>query len=278
MSNLARAWAERQDPGSGCRLHLLEVIAAFHNDDLGFCTASNRYLAARLRKSEATIERGLTALEARGLIRRETTRWGPDGGARRRIHLPGYDPIAVERELRARRDQARERRSARHSALAVGSGPAGSAERPEARVGSPQDEGQVPSFCGPGPLILGGSESLAESQEEESSEPDGSGPGTPAPGRKILFSEGRSTLVALGLDRRTAGDVIARWLRDTDDDAPRVLDAIRGAREHGALSPIPWITAHLRQPRTDHARFDRQPALARALDGLADQLRLMEQL
>lgn len=114
--------------------------------------------------------------------------------------------------------------------------------------------------------------------EEESSEPHGSGPGEPAPSRRILFSEGRPALVALGLDRKTAGDVIGRWLRDTEDDAPRVLGAIRSASEHRALAPIPFITAHLRQPRTDHARFDRQPALVRALDGLAERLRAVGEL
>lgn len=111
MSHLARAWAEKQDAGPGCRLHLLEAIGGLYDDKVGFCWASNRYLAERLRKSEVTIERGLTALVKAGLIKRETTRRGMSGGARRRITLQGYDPEAVERELEERRANGRKRRA-----------------------------------------------------------------------------------------------------------------------------------------------------------------------
>ncbi len=261
MSNLARAWAERQDAGPGCRLHLLEAIAAYHNDDHGFCSASNRYLAARLKKAEATIERGLAALEAAGLIKRETTRWGPDGGARRRIYLQGYDPVAVERELQARRDTARERRAARYRSAAPGAAAgADVSELSTVPIRSPQNEGQVPSPCGSGPLIVWGSESLAESRAEDSSEPDGSGPGTPAPSAKArLFSEGRSILTALGLKPREAGDLIGRWLKASGEDAERVLATIRRAEAAAPHGPIPWITAALKPLQPNGAAHGLRP-------------------
>jgi hypothetical protein len=71
-----------------------------------------------------------------------------------------------------------------------------------------------------------------EEPKEESSEPSGSGTGRPEPGAKArLFSEGRLSLMMLGVRERLAGEMIVLWLRDSVDDADRVLDAIRRARD-----------------------------------------------
>lgn len=84
-------------------------------------------------------------------------------------------------------------------------------------------------------------------QPEEHSEPGGSGTGKPEPGAKaLLFSEGRPSLMALGVGQREAGTMIGRWLRDSADDADRVLGTIRRARDATPHNPIPWITEALK--------------------------------
>jgi len=91
-------------------------------------------------------------------------------------------------------------------------------------------------------------------QPKEHSEPNGSGTGRPEPGAKArLFSEGRPSLMMLGLRERLAGDMIVLWLRDSGDDADRVLSAIRRARDAAPHAPIPWITAALKNGSPEDA-------------------------
>lgn len=109
----------------------------------------------------------------------------------------------------------------------------------------------------------------------DSSEPKGSGTGKPAPDQRLVFSEGRSTLVDLGLHRSTAGAMIKKWLCETDDP-DRVLAAIRSAHEHRVHSPIPWINTHLQQ-RQSHVHASGKSKLDEALAANAEWLRALEQ-
>lgn len=158
MSFLAEAWADAQKPKNGGQLHVLSIIASHFRDEEGYAWPSNRYLAEKTLQSEATVERNLPALEAAGYIRREVTRWGPDGGAKRHIYL-NFDAEAVEQDLRIKRDRSR-RRHGRPKAEVRSPQNEGTCSRdpgePVAAARSPQNEGQVPSSCGSGTLILGG--------------------------------------------------------------------------------------------------------------------------
>jgi uncharacterized protein YdaU (DUF1376 family) len=63
--------------------------------------------------------------------------------------------------------------------------------------------------------------------------------------RAVLFDEGITLLVALGLKEARARPMIGRWLRDASDDAVRVMDAIRRAKSQSVAEPISWISANL---------------------------------
>jgi hypothetical protein len=60
-----------------------------------------------------------------------------------------------------------------------------------------------------------------------------------------LWAEGVALLVEAGVSERSARSNIGRWLRDSRDDAGRLLDAIRRAREFGTKDPIPLIARML---------------------------------
>lgn len=63
--------------------------------------------------------------------------------------------------------------------------------------------------------------------------------------RKLLFGEGLSTLKKL--TGRTEGGLramIGRWLRDSDDDALRVMTVIAKAARDQPADPIAWIERH----------------------------------
>ncbi|MCJ2067791.1 helix-turn-helix domain-containing protein [Methylobacterium sp. J-030] len=157
MSFLAEAWADAQKPQTGGQLHLLRIIASHYRDEEGYAWPSNRYLAAKTLASEATVERNLTALERQGYLRRETKTWGPNGGAKRHIYL-SFDAEQVEEGLR----QKRARPSRKRAGEAQIRSPQNEGTCRDARAGlrGPQIEGQVPSFCGSGPLTGEGTESL----------------------------------------------------------------------------------------------------------------------
>lgn len=63
--------------------------------------------------------------------------------------------------------------------------------------------------------------------------------------RVVLFDEGLTFLEALGVKPNRLRPMLGRWLKDTQDDAARVLDAIRRAKTQSVADPIPWITAVL---------------------------------
>lgn len=57
-----------------------------------------------------------------------------------------------------------------------------------------------------------------------------------------LWSEGLDLLKASGLTEKTVRPNIGRWLSTSRNDAGRVLDAIRRARDMGSKDPIPLVT------------------------------------
>ncbi|MDH2313116.1 helix-turn-helix domain-containing protein [Methylobacterium brachiatum] len=157
MSFLAEAWADAQKPRTGGQLHLLRIIASHFRDEEGYAWPSNRYLASKTLVSEATVERNLTALEEQGYLRRETKTWGPNGGAKRHIYL-NFDAEVVEEGLRMKRARPTRRRP--NDAPIRSPQFEGTCRAEPEPNRSPHFEGQVPSFCGPGPLTGEGTESL----------------------------------------------------------------------------------------------------------------------
>jgi hypothetical protein len=65
--------------------------------------------------------------------------------------------------------------------------------------------------------------------------------------RTMLFESGLPELAALtGKPPTKLRPLLGRWLRDTDDDALRILTLIAKARQDRPVEPIPWIERHLR--------------------------------
>ena len=60
-----------------------------------------------------------------------------------------------------------------------------------------------------------------------------------------LWAEGKVMMADLGVARSTAGQLMGRWMKETGDDAPGVLDAIRRARDAKPVDPVAWITRAL---------------------------------
>lgn len=241
-------WARRQIRiVSPVHASTLAAIALDSNKD-GVAVCGQERIAAATRYSVRAVRMALAWLEAQGYLRREERRRANGSRTSDRIIL-NLDHEDSRQEVPVVVDAA--------------TGSSRTTKR-NLTAGSPAPDSAPTSF-----------EEPEEEPEEESSEPIGSGPGKPAPDRKLVFSEGRLSLVTLGLDRRTAGDVIGKWLRETDDPG-RVLAAIRSAHEHGATSPIPWINAHL-QPRQNHVRTAGKSDLDQALDDAAEWLRALEQ-
>jgi uncharacterized protein YdaU (DUF1376 family) len=118
-------------------------------------------------------------------------------------------------------------------------------------------------------------------EERKSSEADASAPnGAQArpvytDARHELWGEGPAILTALGVPDKSARSNIGRWLRDTRDDAERVLAAIQRARDGGVFEPVAWISravqpkgnGHVvREDRSVHAAADRLVERIRAFD------------
>lgn len=57
-----------------------------------------------------------------------------------------------------------------------------------------------------------------------------------------LWAEGLDQLAAMGVPERQRRPMIGKWLRDVRNDAGRLLDAIRRAREFGTKDPISLIS------------------------------------
>ena len=61
----------------------------------------------------------------------------------------------------------------------------------------------------------------------------------------LVWKEGASRLMALGLTERTAKSNLGRWLKANTPDA--VLEAVLAASRKGTLDPIPFVTAALKK-------------------------------
>lgn len=88
---------------------------------------------------------------------------------------------------------------------------------------------------------------IADTLHTSHSVPKGTDAGASDDPRLILFDEGVSTLEAFGVKSSRVRAIIGRWLKDAGDDDVKVLAAIRRAREHRIVDPVPWITATLGQ-------------------------------
>ena len=91
--------------------------------------------------------------------------------------------------------------------------------------------------------------------------------------RNRLVFESHDDLVALGISRREAPGLIGRWLRSTNDDEARVLEAITRARDQRAHEPVAFITARLKE--NHHERIDRNNVVS-SLRRLGEKFESME--
>lgn len=108
--------------------------------------------------------------------------------------------------------------------------------------------------------------SLKDKTRLDDSEPNGSGAGAPADllggfrppegpapsdpdyWRKLAFSAGVQTVRRLtGKGDSAARTIVGKWLRDTRDDARRVIRAIEDAEAEQAIDPVAWISRALSQ-------------------------------
>lgn len=74
-----------------------------------------------------------------------------------------------------------------------------------------------------------------------------------------LWGEGRRMLGELGISKTKAGSLIGDWMKETGDDSAGVLDAIKRARDHRPIDPIPWIIRGLRKIETKKNESKRTP-------------------
>ncbi len=80
-----------------------------------------------------------------------------------------------------------------------------------------------------------------------------------------LWGEGKTTLAAWGVPVKQAGQMIGKWLRDSGDDPPKVLEAIHAAELQRTEDPIPFVTKILQADRSrshDVRRQDRSSTAA----------------
>lgn len=111
-------------------------------------------------------------------------------------------------------------------------------------------------------------ESLDKTRLEETRQEKSSADALDDP-RVVLFDEGVSSLETLGVPTSRVRPMIGRWLKDTGDDATRILDAIRRAKSQSVADPIPWINAVLSPkviPYGTKSRNDRKDEFRAVLD------------
>ena len=109
--------------------------------------------------------------------------------------------------------------------------------------------------------------------EEASASSDAGASANRAHLRNRLVFESHDDLVALGINRREAPGMIGRWLRSTNDDEARVLEAIARARDQRAHEPVAFITARLKE--NHHERNDRNNVVS-SLRRLGEKFDAME--
>lgn len=60
-----------------------------------------------------------------------------------------------------------------------------------------------------------------------------------------LWAEGVPILISLGENEGRSRQMVGLWLKQTSDDAARVLGAVQRARDQGVHGPVAWITRAL---------------------------------
>jgi hypothetical protein len=81
-----------------------------------------------------------------------------------------------------------------------------------------------------------------------------------------LWHDGVIILQQLGKEAKLARSMIGKWLKETGDDAPQVLAAIRRAREMGTPDPIPFVTGALKVPAARQKPDSQMEGLQRRWD------------
>lgn len=92
--------------------------------------------------------------------------------------------------------------------------------------------------------------------------------------RKLLFGEGLSTLQSL--TGRTEGGLrtmLGRWLRDSDDDALRVMTIIAKAARDKPAEPIAWIERHFQSRAPPGNGSSSKPSSAQAAVDVLERLK-----
>jgi len=81
---------------------------------------------------------------------------------------------------------------------------------------------------------------------DQTSDASASGADAPNDPRRLVWTEGVETLVAIsGKTRDAAKALIGKWLKSTEDDCALVLSRIRKAKLDRIGEPVSWITAAL---------------------------------
>jgi hypothetical protein len=87
-------------------------------------------------------------------------------------------------------------------------------------------------------------EDIKDTKDSEANA-SGSSPPVYTDARHQLWAEGVLILVSLGEKETRSRQMIGLWLKQTTDDAVRVLGAIHRARDHCVHAPVAWITRAL---------------------------------
>jgi hypothetical protein len=97
-----------------------------------------------------------------------------------------------------------------------------------------------------------------EEDTKDIQDPEAKASGAIAPiytdARHQLWAEGVPILVSLGEKETRSRQMVGLWLKQTSDDAARVLGAIQRARDHGVHGPVAWITRALNSGGDDNGK------------------------
>lgn len=90
--------------------------------------------------------------------------------------------------------------------------------------------------------------------------------------KQELWAIGKELLGELGIAPSKAGVMIGKWLKETGDDAPAVLDTIRRARQQKPVNPVSWIVRALPQSRAGPPRQAKTNGFLQAAMDLTNEM------
>jgi hypothetical protein len=95
-----------------------------------------------------------------------------------------------------------------------------------------------------------------DTKDIQDSEANASGAIAPAytDAKHQLWAEGVPILISLGEKEARSRQMVGLWLKQTADDAARVLGAIQRARDRGVHAPVAWITRALNNGGNDNGK------------------------